>query len=726
MQRDWASDEKKCTFIVLDRFAGAAGDGRVPGGARRTRPPGDARGPYARAAMCGDVNLFFNDHDSVATCEIEVMVARTLRRRKGIAREALRAMMAYAVDGVLEREAVPREIGFANGAALLLLADSGSRTLQVRGDQRHLQVLALSTTCAEDDAARHHRQSGRGWHLRRVRHVAQTPGPREHLRDAGAGARRGTLRRSETRPRPALIIKSDDDARAAPLFVVPAPPRVSPPARARVRHRRFRDVGGGGGGGGSRASRASSARIAPRRPAGSSRVRRASSFVGAPGWSPRGGALLHARSSSRLLARRSTRAPHLRGDPSPPDSSSSYASAPLDLDLGAVLARVRVALGVDDPSSDPERGDDLGRGPQPPACGAVVPAPPRRVLRGGVHRARSSRTSAATSAGAGRCGRRTSRGPHPGPLPRRPRSRAALGMGPHKLLGQARSRRRSRPRVGIPGDGGRGRPRVRDKKRVRRVASVLGRRSGHRRVTVCADTFLPAGMTCRVVRRRRAVDVRAVDRRRVGNAVPGARRPRQLGGGDQTFDMHPRGFGGTPGSRSSGSTDRRAAGVPNRRIHRRLPPRFGGFPRPGVPPEVSVVSGHRSSHVLVRPLIDGEDVGPFILDTGASGLVISRAAANRLKLRAFGEVHVSGVAGKVPCQPRRAAAAGPRTDPHRSPRVHGDGRRRHRRRGLGTRRGDRRLRRVQVRGVRGWARGRRCACTRAASGTRRPGRGMSS
>ena len=28
----------------------------------------------------------------------------------------------------------------------------------------------------------------------------------------------------------------------------------------------------------------------------------------------------------------------------------------------------------------------------------------------------------------------------------------------------------------------------------------------------------------------------------------------------------------------------------------------------------------RSSHVLVRPLVDGEDIGPFILDTGASGL----------------------------------------------------------------------------------------------------------
>ena len=61
-----------------------------------------------------------------------------------------------------------------------------------------------------------------------------------------------------------------------------------------------------------------------------------------------------------------------------------------------------------------------------------------------------------------------------------------------------------------------------------------------------------------------------------------------------------------------------------------------------------------SSHVLVRPKIDGKDVGPFILDTGASGMVISTQAAEKLGLRPFGEVFVSGVAGKVPSRFRRA------------------------------------------------------------------------
>ena len=76
---------------------------------------------------------------------------------------------------------------------------------------------------------------------------------------------------------------------------------------------------------------------------------------------------------------------------------------------------------------------------------------------------------------------------------------------------------------------------------------------------------------------------------------------------------------------------------------------------PGVAPEV-VIERARSSHVLVRPLIDGVDVGPFILDTGASGLVITKAAAARVAdCASFGEVFVSGVSGKVPCRFRRAS-----------------------------------------------------------------------
>lgn len=48
------------------------------------------------AAMAGDVNLYWNDHDDPTTAEIEVMVAEGRSRRKGLAAEALTLFMGYA------------------------------------------------------------------------------------------------------------------------------------------------------------------------------------------------------------------------------------------------------------------------------------------------------------------------------------------------------------------------------------------------------------------------------------------------------------------------------------------------------------------------------------------------------------------------------------------------------------------------------------------------------
>lgn len=53
----------------------------------------------------------------------------------------------------------------------------------------------------------------------------------------------------------------------------------------------------------------------------------------------------------------------------------------------------------------------------------------------------------------------------------------------------------------------------------------------------------------------------------------------------------------------------------------------------------------RSGHVLVRPLVNGRDVGWFILDSGAGAMVIGPRAASRAGLDALGEVHVHGVGG---------------------------------------------------------------------------------
>ena len=63
----------------------------------------------------------------------------------------------------------------------------------------------------------------------------------------------------------------------------------------------------------------------------------------------------------------------------------------------------------------------------------------------------------------------------------------------------------------------------------------------------------------------------------------------------------------------------------------------------------------RSNHILVRPSIDGEPIdGVMILDSGASGYVITRELADELGLEAFGELYVSGVTQKVRSQFRRS------------------------------------------------------------------------
>lgn len=76
MQQTWLHDDDKCTFILLD-----------------TSLPGPHGG-----AMAGDVNLFWNEHDDDNVVEIEVMVAEKCSQRKGIAREALKLLMAFAIS----------------------------------------------------------------------------------------------------------------------------------------------------------------------------------------------------------------------------------------------------------------------------------------------------------------------------------------------------------------------------------------------------------------------------------------------------------------------------------------------------------------------------------------------------------------------------------------------------------------------------------------------------
>jgi len=63
----------------------------------------------------------------------------------------------------------------------------------------------------------------------------------------------------------------------------------------------------------------------------------------------------------------------------------------------------------------------------------------------------------------------------------------------------------------------------------------------------------------------------------------------------------------------------------------------------------------KSGHILVKPVINGVAIsGMMILDTGASGFVITKRLADELGMGAFGELYVAGVTQKVKSQFRRA------------------------------------------------------------------------
>ena len=140
MQRDWAEDPKKCTFILLDR---AFED--TPGW-----------GDKGLGAMVGDVNLFWNDHDDeVGTAEVEIMVAEPESRRKGIAREALRMMVAYASTD-LRTTRFRAKIGYDNHASVALFRSLGFAEVS-RSDifrEATLEWNVAGDGDAKDDASR--------------------------------------------------------------------------------------------------------------------------------------------------------------------------------------------------------------------------------------------------------------------------------------------------------------------------------------------------------------------------------------------------------------------------------------------------------------------------------------------------------------------------------------------------------------------------------------------
>ncbi|MBX7220210.1 MAG: aspartyl protease family protein [Blastocatellia bacterium] len=61
----------------------------------------------------------------------------------------------------------------------------------------------------------------------------------------------------------------------------------------------------------------------------------------------------------------------------------------------------------------------------------------------------------------------------------------------------------------------------------------------------------------------------------------------------------------------------------------------------------------RSGHLLVHPKVNGEDVGWFILDSGAGAMCINKSAAEKLKMPPIGKIGAVGVGGIVPSALRR-------------------------------------------------------------------------
>ena len=67
---------------------------------------------------------------------------------------------------------------------------------------------------------------------------------------------------------------------------------------------------------------------------------------------------------------------------------------------------------------------------------------------------------------------------------------------------------------------------------------------------------------------------------------------------------------------------------------------------PSLPPPPKVWRAS-SGHVLVAAHVGGAPAGYMMLDTGASGFVITPQAAQDLALQSFGDLYAASVSGKV-------------------------------------------------------------------------------
>ncbi|KAK6238661.1 hypothetical protein QUC31_004130 [Theobroma cacao] len=109
MQLSWNEDPLKKTFIVLDK---GMVEGKFVHG-----------GPHVEA-MVGDVNIYMNDLDDPQLAEIEIMIAEPKSRGKGLGKESVLMMMAYAVQN-FGIHVFRAKIGESNGSSLSLFRKLG-------------------------------------------------------------------------------------------------------------------------------------------------------------------------------------------------------------------------------------------------------------------------------------------------------------------------------------------------------------------------------------------------------------------------------------------------------------------------------------------------------------------------------------------------------------------------------------------------------------------------
>lgn len=80
MQSSWREDTDKCTFIILDK--------------QRWANPCFPE----EECMVGDVNIFLTDPSDPSLAELEIMIAETNYRGKGLGKEVTGMMMCYGIN----------------------------------------------------------------------------------------------------------------------------------------------------------------------------------------------------------------------------------------------------------------------------------------------------------------------------------------------------------------------------------------------------------------------------------------------------------------------------------------------------------------------------------------------------------------------------------------------------------------------------------------------------